>query len=731
MSEFGSESDDYTYASPSPGTRRNGPFLDATINLSDDADSERSSDQEGRALSQSTQSDDPSGDPIPTTSTPDLSFAASSSPLLFSTTLSPSSHTTNRGRLQCGNAASLSKLTSDHTSFVRRLDYLLQQAADQQRLSIPSDNIRIQPYSPEGLSGPESQMVSIGHDEGLELALGQRGYCCRFSPLPSQEFPRSSSLISGTSEDNTLATVVSDTGIDPRRNKRKAKAAIHEDSEAPSTSFSHDGNPSDSYLSASDGAPPAASRGCHQPWKKRKCLSLDLQPSLVPPCAGSPALSDPNLERSKSSPVQSQQDFGSNTIYDATEGPADVTLSHSFTPSTAGSVLSYPPTEPVTPVPGYSLVPSPVPVLGPQAFLQVDIPRVFLSSDDAAEARLMSLLRKETLHWRGEEQGAFLTQKFTSPNTLVKESIAWILTVEPPLGSPTASSIRGRAHSYDLHEQLTVHHNTRFLAALIFSLFLFFPARGDSETLLKPGQSETGLFREPEVDEDKAIWDYAVAAIALAVKMHRDSHAPLKPIFGNHFLALACHEMSFEDLEWAQRHLLLYFSYNLCIPTPQAFIEELPLALPTLRDTLESEHEREDVLSETWKQLIAAARWPSMLRFPVSLLTATALIEAIKRVTRRRLSFKKLNGPAESLKSTSDCPMKHATLGMAPRDSILERESSDIELDVQHTTSAVSEDIRKVLGLSTEKIDECEKWLELVRSALEKPFRSKYFPGVS
>jgi hypothetical protein len=31
--------------------------------------------------------------------------------------------------------------------------------------------------------------------------------------------------------------------------------------------------------------------------------------------------------------------------------------------------------------------------------------------------------------------------------------------------------------------------------------------------------------------------------------MHRDSHAPLKPIFGNHFLALACHEMSFEDLE--------------------------------------------------------------------------------------------------------------------------------------------------------------------------------------
>jgi hypothetical protein len=105
-----------------------------------------------------------------------------------------------------------------------------------------------------------------------------------------------------------------------------------------------------------------------------------------------------------------------------------VTLSHLPTSSAAGSVLSYPPTQPATPVPGLSPVPSPVPVLGPQAFLQVDIPRV-LRSDDAAEARLMSLLKKETLQWRGEGQGALLTQKFTSPNTLVKEILAWILTV--------------------------------------------------------------------------------------------------------------------------------------------------------------------------------------------------------------------------------------------------------------------------------------------------------------
>jgi hypothetical protein len=90
-----------------------------------------------------------------------------------------------------------------------------------------------------------------------------------------------------------------------------------------------------------------------------------------------------------------------------------------------------------------------------------------------------------------------------------------------------------------------------------------------------------------------------------------------------------------------------------------------------------------------------------MLRFPVSLLTATALIEAIKRVIRRRSFLTKLNAPAENLKPISDCPMKHAAPGMGPRGSTLEREPSDVEPGVLRATSAVSKDIRKVLGLST------------------------------
>ncbi len=41
----------------------------------------------------------------------------------------------------------------------------------------------------------------------------------------------------------------------------------------------------------------------------------------------------------------------------------------------------------------------------------------------------MSLLRKETLYWRGDSQGALSAWDFAAPNTLLNEVIVWILTV--------------------------------------------------------------------------------------------------------------------------------------------------------------------------------------------------------------------------------------------------------------------------------------------------------------
>ena len=441
MSEFGLESDGYAYATPPPATRRNGPFLRVTTMLLDDTKLARSLDQEDGLLSQSTQSDDQSREPVPATSTPDLSFAASSSPLPFPTRESPAFHATN-----FRNVSPRSKLTSDHTFFVRRLDSLLQQAANQQCHSRTSDCMRIHLDSPEDISASESQTEeSIGHDVVLESALGQREYNRCFSPSSLQQSRRYPLFFGSTPHDNTLATVPGDADTNSRRNKRKARAAFDEGSEASPTRLFRDGDPSDSYLSASDGGPPAPSRRLlgHRPLsKKRRCLSLDTQLSVVSPCAESLALSGENSTNSKSFPVQRQHDSGSNTIHGATEMvqfnhfiipvsisflSQDVTLSHSRISPAAGSVLSYPPTEPVTPVLGLSPVLSPVPVLGPGYFSQADIPHVFTSSDVAAGARLMSLLRKEVPYWREEGLGALLALDFAPPKTL--EVITWILAV--------------------------------------------------------------------------------------------------------------------------------------------------------------------------------------------------------------------------------------------------------------------------------------------------------------
>ena len=331
MSESGSESDhydDYVYASPSPETRRNGPFLGVTMMLSDDTDSEGSSGQEDEVLSQSTQSDNQCGEPVPTTSTPDLSFAASSSPLLLPARGSPSLHPTN-----FGDVSPRSELSSDHTFFVRRLDYLLQQAADQQYHSRTSDDIRIQLNSPEEDSGLEFQMKSMAHDVILEPAPGQVEYNRRLSPSPSEQSRRYSPfyLLGSTSNDNSLAITPGDASINSRRNKRKAKAAVDEGSEASSTSLLRDGDPSDSYLSASDDPSTSSCSlaDLHPPSKKRRCFSLDIQPSVVSSCAGSPAFSDANLKSSSLLPVQGEHGSESNTTRDANKG---VQFSHQVVP---------------------------------------------------------------------------------------------------------------------------------------------------------------------------------------------------------------------------------------------------------------------------------------------------------------------------------------------------------------------------------------------------------------
>jgi hypothetical protein len=91
------------------------------------------------------------------------------------------------------------------------------------------------------------------------------------------------------------------------------------------------------------------------------------------------------------------------------------------------------------------------------------------------------------------------------------------MQVEPPSSSPTSSMTKRKVYSQDLHEQLTVNHDSRFLAAFIFASFFFTVPTGGC---LGEGHNSGTKHREGLKDYEKmVVWDYAVASIALAVKV--------------------------------------------------------------------------------------------------------------------------------------------------------------------------------------------------------------------
>ena len=88
-----------------------------------------------------------------------------------------------------------------------------------------------------------------------------------------------------------------------------------------------------------------------------------------------------------------------------------------------------------------------------------------------------------------------------------------------------------------------------------------------------------------------------------------------------------------------------------------------------------------------------------MLRFPVALLTATALIEAITGVVCRHLSLSKLR---------TRYAMSDNTKALV----FLEEKPTDEELRILHATSGLFEDIRTVLRLSV--VRHTLTWLLLI-----------------
>jgi hypothetical protein len=322
MSEPSSESsgDYYVNGSPSPATRRNIIFLDMQPPFSDDYTSLRSSLRlESDIPSRSTWSDKSSDpvDPFLFTSTPELSFAASSSPYLSPAKECPFPHSSCT-HIPGAGSIHLVDPASDHASFVRHLDVLLREVIEKQNISKISGNSRI--HSENILSSKSQIVSSLRHTPSnlgsvvVSKAPGSRSL--------HRDWRQLSSLDNGDPVGCVLSVASHDASYIPTRNKRKALATIQEDFNAAVNLSTHAGclpRRSGSYLSASDRASPltCCSSDTNYPrLKKQKCHSIDgtrlSAIALLSPLANSSTLSKTNVFQHKSSSFPRWKEHGSD-----------------------------------------------------------------------------------------------------------------------------------------------------------------------------------------------------------------------------------------------------------------------------------------------------------------------------------------------------------------------------------------------------------------------------------
>ena len=295
-----SSGDHYINSSPSPATRRNLLFLDMQLPLPDQDTSLRSSLLlENDIPSRSTWSEKSSDpvDPFLFASTPELSFAASSSPCLSPVKGCPFPHSTRAHPPGAGSIHFVDP-ASDHSSFVLHLDVLLREVVEKQNISEIGGNARIHP---ENTVDHDQQIGSSDCDtfSDISKARGSRSF-----PSLHQEF----SPPDGSDPGGCVFSVAShDAGYAPTRIKRKA---LHDECLA---------RRSDSYLSASDCASPLTRRSSnnrHPRLKKQKCHSFDgsqLQGvPLLSALAKSSTFSKLSVFQNKLSSFPRRKEHGSN-----------------------------------------------------------------------------------------------------------------------------------------------------------------------------------------------------------------------------------------------------------------------------------------------------------------------------------------------------------------------------------------------------------------------------------
>ncbi|KAG6893927.1 hypothetical protein C0992_008145, partial [Termitomyces sp. T32_za158] len=232
----------------------------------------------------------------------------------------------------------------------------------------------------------------------------------------------------------------------------------------------------------------------------------------------------------------------------------------------------------------------------------------------------------------------------------------------------------------NLVDQLSTSPETRFHAAYLFMRFFWIvglSTEGSGTRSAEGGKArETWAFGS-ELDEEGrrlVTWDVGVTCLGISIKVrptplppvyhwcrlmltstknkyHRDFLHPLLPVYAQELMRMAPHgPVGYDDLETAHRDVLGALQFRLG-DTPQGMLGEVWEAVPALRRALGGESEAgcgcgcrctevqermggwrdgwNIVQRETWRALCVAVLEPDVLKYPLSLLTASALLHGL------------------------------------------------------------------------------------------------------
>ncbi|KAJ7611702.1 hypothetical protein FB45DRAFT_314686 [Roridomyces roridus] len=292
------------------------------------------------------------------------------------------------------------------------------------------------------------------------------------------------------------------------------------------------------------------------------------------------------------------------------------------------------------------------------------------------------------------------------------EVVEWLLEVLPK------KSFYARWKKHDperyfgnppgLTDQLLTSPETRFHAAYSF-LRYFYLYMGDDERRREMEERQASDAEaanqvpfDPSIPPegwDLTAWDACLACLDISVKLHRDTLAPLYPVYLDEIIALAPHKCLEDDLEIGVRDALSVFNYSLG-GTPQPIMDELWLALPALRQLLDFSDGWKHTQKEAWHRFFEAVAEPDILKFRISLLTAAVLAEALMAALVFKYKYdKSVNGVVIGRRGG-----RRAT-------QLSEADVWKLEQRAEREIEGVVLDMKDVMGITDEELEGCRCWV--------------------